>query len=154
VAQGYKVLDFTNKANEAAGLPLFSWRGKSVIYLTPVLLGVLKNTTIVPEKIRPVLMFFRNHLSTLYQTAAVTSSISLLFFGQTFFAVSSLAILGIGVMDRNGWLPFTFRQFLHRYSQPVQIATGYLPEESLIGQSQRLVLFHGLQTQIFFERML
>jgi len=124
MSHGFKVLDFVDKANEAAGLSLFSWRGKSVIYLTPVLLAVLKNNSIVPEKIRPVLMFFRNHLSTLYQTAAIISSISLLFFGQAFFAVSSLAILGIGVMDRNGWLPFAFRQFLHRYSLPVQIATG------------------------------
>jgi len=121
---GQKVLDFANKVNEAAGLSLFSWRGKSIIYLTPSLLAVLTKTTIVPEKIRPVLMFFRNHLGTLYQTAAIVSSISLLFFGQTFFASSSLAILGIGVMDQNGWLPVTFRQFLHRYNQPVQIATG------------------------------
>src|SRR3990167_872928 len=122
--QGSKALGFADKANEAAGLPPFSWAGKSIIYLPPVLLAILKNSTIVPEKIRPVLTFFQNHLSSLYQIAAVVSSISLLFFGQTFFAISSLFILGIGVMDRNGWLPYTLRQFLHRYSKPLLIVTG------------------------------
>ncbi len=124
--QGSKISDFADKAFEAAGLPRFSWAEKSIIYLTPVLLTVLKNTTLVPEAIQPVLTFFQSHLSNLYQIAAVVSSVALLFFGQPFFAISSLLILGIGFMDRNGWLPVTFRQFLHRYSQPLLIITGFV----------------------------
>lgn len=124
ICQGSKALDFADKAGAAAGLPFFSWVGKSLIYLTPVLLAAVKNTTMVPEKIRPVVTFLQHHLGTLYQIAAAVSSLSLLFFGQTFFAISSLSILGIGVMDRNGWLPLTVRQFLHRYSQPLLVVTG------------------------------
>jgi hypothetical protein len=122
--QGSKTLDFANKALEAAELPTFSWVGKSVIHLTPFLLAVLKNKVNIPEKMRPVLAFFYNQLSNLYQIANVVCSLALLFFGQTFFAIPALLILGLGFMDRNGWLPYQFRQLLHRCSQPLTIVTG------------------------------
>lgn len=124
IAQGGQTLGFVTKANTAAGLPPFSWAGKSTLYLSPILLAVLKNTTLVPETIRPVITFFYHNLGTLYQIAAVISSIALLFFGQAFFAIPSLLTLGLGILDQNGWLPVGYRQFLHRYSQPFLMVTG------------------------------
>lgn len=124
--QGSKAVDFANKVSEAAGFPLLSGAGKSIVYLTPIVLAVLKSTDMVSEEIRPVLTFIQNHLSTLYQIAAVISAISLLFLGSPFFAISSLLILGIGIMDQNGWLPVEVRQFLHQYSQPLLIVTALI----------------------------
>lgn len=124
MGQGSKALDFIDKANVATTLPLPSWTGRSIVYLTPILLAVLKNSKVLPEKTRPTLVFLHNHLGTFYQVTAIVSSIALLFFGQIFFAVPSLIVLGIGIMDRNGWLPIAFRQFLHRYNRPLLIVTG------------------------------
>lgn len=124
--QAIKAVEFSNKAYEAAGLPLFSWTEKSVVYLTPILLAVLKNTDVLPENFRPVLTFCQDHLSDLYQIANVVSCIALLSLGQTAFAASSLCILGIGAMDRYGLLPVACRQFLHRYTQPLFIVTALI----------------------------
>lgn len=124
IVQVSTTLDLANKALEGGELAPFSWVGKSVIYLTPILLAGLKNRAFVPEKIRPILTFFQNHLSSLYQVVNVISSIALLFFGYTLFALSCLFILGIGFMDRNGWLPLAFRQSLHRYQKPLLIGTA------------------------------
>jgi|GEM_PF-3174607 len=125
MVQGVKVVHFANKASQAAGFPVFSW-ARSVICFTPVLLAVLKDSTLLPETIRPIVIFCQNHLSTVYQIAAIVSSVSLLFFGQTAFAISSLSILGIGIMDRNGWLPLACRQFLHQYTLPLLILTSFI----------------------------
>ncbi len=124
IFQGLKALNFVNKANQAAGRPLFSWAGKSLVCLTPVVLAILKNTEAVPEKIRPILTLFKDHLSNVYQIAVIVSCVSLLFFGQTSFAVSSLVILGIGAMDRNRWLPCELRRLVHQSTEPLLIGTS------------------------------
>lgn len=129
--QGSNALDFAQKATEAAGLSLFSWVGKSIICLTLPLLPLLKNISVVPESLHPILTLLQNHLGDLYQLAAVVSSVSLLFFGQPFFAIPSLVILGVGFMDRNGWLPLAARQLLHPYYELLLNITGLFTENIL-----------------------
>ncbi|HEX2582499.1 MAG TPA: hypothetical protein VHL30_00085 [Chlamydiales bacterium] len=53
--QGAKTVHFADKAIAAAGLPAFSWAQKSVVYLTPVLLAVLKKANF--EKIHNYNLF-------------------------------------------------------------------------------------------------
>lgn len=126
LVQGFRVLDVLDKAYQTAGLPPFYWGNRCVICLTPLLLATLKSTRLVPSNIKPALTFFQNHLSDLYQIATVVSSIALFFFGQHFFAISSLSVLGVGVMDRNGWLPLPFRDALHQSTVPVSIAMSLI----------------------------
>ena len=122
--QGHKSVGVAEKALEAAGMPIFSWAGKAVVYVTPALLGVLKNSTFIPDCFRSVIAFFQENISNLYLIATVVSSVALLFFGQIFFAVSALLFLGIGFMDRNGLLPVEMRKFLHEHSKMVIYLTS------------------------------
>jgi hypothetical protein len=126
LGQGFRALDFVDKAYQTAGLPQCSWANRYVICLTPILLATLKASRLVPGNIKPALTFFQNHLGDLYQIATVVSSVALFVFGQHFFAVSSLSVLGLGLMDRNGWLPLPFREALHQYTVPLSIATGLI----------------------------
>lgn len=124
IRQGVKTLDFLDKVHHVTGLLRFSWVERSIIWLTPALLVFLKKTTMIPDKMRPALTFFQDHLGTLYHITAVVSSVALLFFGHTFFAISSLSILGMGVMERNGCVPVEFRQFLHQFESKLCIVVS------------------------------
>lgn len=122
--QATKAAAFIDQVSEPAGLEPLSWEAKAVIFLTPALLALLKNSSFLSEKAKSALTFCQDHLGALYQVVAVVSSVALLFFGQTLFAIPSLLVLGIGYMDRNGYLPAAVRQTLHKYNQPLLIATS------------------------------
>jgi hypothetical protein len=124
IAQLETVLNLVDRVCKAASLSCFSWKGKSIIFLTPSLLAAFNDATTIPQGMHPILTFSQNHLSSLCQVAAIVSSLSLLSFGQTCLATPCLFALGIGFMDRNGWLPLAGRQFLHQYAPLLTIATG------------------------------
>ncbi len=109
-------LYFTGEALTASGRQPFSWQTQSVVYLTPLVITLLKQ---IPGKIRTAMNFCQDNLGSLYQLASAVSAVALYYFGQTALAVPSLVILGIGFLDRKGILPVAMRQLLHRYGAPV-----------------------------------
>lgn len=129
--QGSKAISFTTLAAEAAGLAPFSWVGKGVVYIAPVFLAILKSKEDLPDSFKPAIRFLHNHLSSFYQVAAVVSCLSLLIFGHSLLSVPALVILGLGFLDRSGYLPLSLRQLLHRYSDPLFIATGLIAGDLL-----------------------
>ena len=127
IAQGLSVQSFATMGVEAAGLhapTAFTWAARSVVFATPILLAALKRLSFVPEKVRHVATFLQEHLSTIYQVAAVASAIALIVFGHYFLGAAALLFLAIGFADRYGLLPSVVRQALHKFAPPLLIVTG------------------------------
>jgi len=124
MAQGSKAIGFANKALDLSGRKPFTWVTKSIVYLTPPLLSLLKGKDLVSGKLRKMVLFLQDHVGALYQLASAVSSFALLLMGQVAFALPALLILGLGCLDQNGWLPLQMRQVMHQASPPILIATG------------------------------
>lgn len=119
-------VNYIDRALDVAGMDTIPWAGHAVIHLTPFLFGIAKDYDLIPEPLRPACVFVHNHISILYETAAVVSSIVLIFFGHSLYGGISLVILGIGIMDRQGWFPPEVRQAIHKYTEPVQIIAALI----------------------------
>ena len=125
--QGDSAFTLTSMAIELTKLPFptpFQYIGKSIVWVTPALLAVSKRLSFVPEKIRHAATFLQEHLSTMYQVAALVSAVALIFFGNYCFGIAALISLGIGFADRNGLLPCAVRRFLHGYSPSLLMITS------------------------------
>lgn len=127
-SQAEMSITFSNKIFEATGQQPLSWAIKSIIYLTPYALGYVKKNNLIPERVRPIVVFFQSHLGSLYQTAVIASAIALYSLGQPVFAIASLVPIILGFMDQNGLMPECIRQLLHKCSGPLQIVTGLFTE--------------------------
>ncbi|MDE3045799.1 MAG: hypothetical protein KGJ02_04050 [Verrucomicrobiota bacterium] len=124
VIQTHKAMDYTGRAMAAAGQGTITAPFYWAACLISPLLAIWIKKGIANPTLRSCAVFAQNHLSILCHVAALVSTIALFYFGQPFFAVASLCILGIGFLDRNGLLPERVRQIIHTYGYPLMIITG------------------------------
>jgi len=110
----------SDEALRVAGLESVHWGVKIATYLTPAVLALFNKG----GRGNCVTLFIQNHIGTLCQIASAVSAIALIYFGFLALGITSLAILGIGLLDRLGVLPAFIRHPIHEYSPLLRVATG------------------------------
>lgn len=117
-AQGYQAISLVESALKFSGKAPFPISAGRFLYLSPILLAIASKRNIENKWIRSAVIFIQDHYGTLCHVAALVSSVVLIYFGNLFFGVPTLIILGIGYLDRKGLLPGRVRHFIHEYSSP------------------------------------
>ncbi len=107
----------------AAPLPLPL---RAIVYVSPALLALAIKMEFAPRDVQKILIFIQDHLGTVCQIISVVSSVALICFGSFILGGTSLAILGIGFLDREGLLPERVRHIIHDYSLPVIAFSGII----------------------------
>ena len=131
-----------DRALRSAGASTVPFALRSVLYLSPFLLGLVTTDweegaprdplqAVGPQEAegeiwRSVAVFIQDHISDLCQVAAIVSSVALIFFGNVPFGVASLAMLGLGYLNRAAIFPDEARQVIIEYTRPVLYVTGLL----------------------------
>ncbi len=109
-----------NRALEAASYTPLSLIVTSIISLAPLAIAY----TTAQDYFGPDLYLLYDALGTLCQIAGVVSSIALIALGQMAFGATSLVLLGIGFLDRQGILPENVRQVVHATTYPLTMVAG------------------------------
>lgn len=117
---------YVNQALTMASCRELPLAGRVVLYLTPPLLAYAASMKIQNSVVRSVVHTLHAHIGTLCQIAVVVSSVAMIILGSPILGVTSLAVLGIGLLDRKGLLPSRVSHFLHNYSFPILAVTTIL----------------------------
>lgn len=89
-----------------------SWAALGVA-LIPLGVGYLASRDDLPFYVQKTVYLLHDHTGNLCFVAAVTTSVALFCFGSQVWAVTSLTMLAIGVIDRNGYLPPSVHKALY-----------------------------------------
>lgn len=142
-------LTFVDKAFEAGKCVTTPLPLRAILLLTPLTLALFTRTWQEEESHqvneparranspwRERAVFIQDQISNLCQVAALVSSIALIYFGSSCFGIASLAMVGMGFLDRRAFFPESIRQIIYELSPPVSAGAG---------------LFTGSYLNIFFS---
>jgi len=103
--------------------------------LVPFLFSWAASCKIKSNFVKKAVYLIHDNIGTLSQIAGVVSSVALIAFGHIAFGVAALTCLGIGFLDRQGFLPEKLRHILHTSDFYVSNVTALLigsPIEKII----------------------
>lgn len=137
-----------NRALEAASYTPMPFIVTSIISLAPLAIAYAT----AQDYFGPDFYLLYDAIGTLCQIASVVSSVALIALGQMAFGVTSLVLLGIGFLDRQGILPENIRQVVHATTYPLTMVAGIFAGD-IITQAYCLINVILLVRNVYQTRM-
>ncbi len=124
ICEAGRALGYADAALNLSGNEAISGYASTAIWILPGIIHFVQTKKLVPQCMKPAVKFVQAHYGTLCNLAAFVSSIALIYFGSVPYGVTSLIVLGFGILDRNGLLPQQVAHLMHELSFPLMIFNG------------------------------
>ncbi|MFI5334862.1 MAG: hypothetical protein ACHQT8_06870 [Chlamydiales bacterium] len=123
--QAHTAQVYADRALASAGSGSIPLPLSLIFYVTPAVFALATMPGMIEDPVlRTVAIFLQDQLGNLCHIVSLVSSVALVYFGQTIFGATSIAVLAIGFLDRQKILPEGVRQLVHAYSPPLLFFTG------------------------------